>query len=352
MPVKNRDRQDGRSDDNRALTVPLPQPEQLQAAATADAEAAVAFARNYANGLYADEIEAAKGEASRAEFQVQSAQQGLDICRSELSRAPKWQHFLHEWADYGHRQPVMQRLYNTVRIPVALAGPAVGGGFLVANMMDTSFAMAESPYLALLAAGLIGVGSIGMSSWATAPTTDFKKTEARANLLSVLGIFAFALWAAFMAIKFGAAPGGASASLSFNVASGSGGFTQIGRRALEWLHGSGASILALGLHVFGDAMISAGILSSSICAMRKTRRIKTEYTQHHTLLSREYTGWSERLDAAFEAKTRADARVKAAYAKRDAARELTLQVIQSKKAVNAARRESAIAAVHAEMQGE
>lgn len=338
--------------DGTALTVPLPMPEQVQAAANAGDNAPTDFARNFANGLFADEIEAAKGDVARAELQLKAASEGLGRCEQELRRTPKWQHFLSEWPDYGHRQPLGQRLYNWVRVPVALGGPAIGGGFLVANMMDTSFAMAERPALATLSAGMIAIASLGASSWATMPTTDFQKTETRANMLSVLGMTSFGAWAAFMAIKFGVPAGSAAGVGDFDLTGNLSGTASTAQAVIDWVQSKGASIFALGLHVFGDAMISAGILSSSILAMRKTRRVKTEYTQHHTHLDAERTLWADHVTAAMAAKTSADARVNAAIAKRDAAKELTLQAIRSKKAINAAKRDQSIAAANAQFQGE
>jgi len=334
------------------LTVPLPMPEQIQAAANAGDSSPADFARNFANGLFADEIEAACGDVTQAVLQHEIASGRLDRCEQELSRAPKWQHFLNEWPDYGHRQPFGQRLYNWVRVPAALVGPAIGGGFLVSNMMDASFAMVERPSLAILTAGMIGIASLGASTWATVPTTDFKKTETRANTLSMLGMTSFSAWAAFMAIKFGVPAGSTTGASGFNLTGNLSGSVSAGQAIMDWVQSKGASICALGLHVFGDAMISAGILSSSILAMRKTRGVKTEHTQHYKHLDEERTLWMDRVSAAMAAKAVADARVNAAIAKRDAAKELTLQAIRSRIAINTAKRDQAIAAANAQFQGE
>jgi hypothetical protein len=86
--------------------------------------------------------------------------------------------------------------------------------------------------------------------------------------------------------------------------------------------------------------------------MRKTRRVKTEHTQHHTHLDQERTLWTDRVTAASAVKTSAGARVNAAITKRDAAQALTLQAIQSRKAINVSRRDQAIAAANARFQGE
>jgi hypothetical protein len=84
-----------------------------------------------------------------------------------------------------------------------------------------------------------------------------------------VSLASFGAWAAFMALKFGVPAGSVAGDGHFSLTGNPNGAAPVAQAIAEWIQSKGASIFALGLHIFGDAMISAGILSSSIMACAK-----------------------------------------------------------------------------------
>ena len=313
---------------NASESIPLPPEDQIRTAArSSDQSAADRTAIGFAEASYAPHEIEAKANIASAQRRLALKETQLKIATRELERIPAYQDMLAQSPERGFRQPGAQILYNFLRVIIGLLGPVVGGAYLVTLMQDTSYAMAQTPELAYLTAGMILLGSTGATTWATSDITDQKKTDKRVNFLAVCGLLSFTGWAVFMALRFALPPSSLEdLTTSFDPTGSASPFAFV-NELLEWVQTKAAGFISLGLHLFGDAMISGAIVGSAISGMRKSRLIKTVHTDKYLLASEKIQSLEVEIYEVANELERAKAHLNAVNSKKNAARDLVKQKI-------------------------
>ncbi|MEP3298272.1 MAG: hypothetical protein ABJO27_17635, partial [Pseudoruegeria sp.] len=294
----------------------------LEAALSSDPKAPKQLAVSFADQTAMSLIDEFKSELEFARRSVEEAHDALIDGRSRRDTEQRFQGMPDECPPEGKRQPFWQKFYNGAKCVIAAVAPLMGGAYLMTAMMDQSFTFAQTPYLALLAAGPVAIASFGMSSWAVLPS-DVRKVERRTNTLLVCSSFAFLIWSGLIAMRYGVAPPAPDAlSTGFDpTATGSTSLSGV----QNWLQINGMPVAALFSHLIAEALLSAGCISSALCSMRKVRRVGYEQTSIDALWEAETRTLRAERQQAEQTQKRVNAKLGQAQALHKNTMETTLQ---------------------------
>ena len=318
----------------------LPAEDRLKdAALSEDPNAAANLANSHADDCMRGFISQHTSELATANIDAGLAREKLARIVAERQRINPVMLLRDQSPRYGKRQPFWQRFYNFAKCVVAAGAPLMGGGYLMSNMLDQSFAMSEAPYLAVLASGPILLASLALSSWATLPTDD-RKVERRATVLLVLSGVAYVFWAALMSMRFGVVPPAPDAlGTGFDPTQGNGGAAS---GLMLWLETNGISVGALFMHLVGEAFLAAACIASALCSGRKVLPIDAEQTSHDKLLEAKEDDARAEVSATAKRVVEAEASLANAEANRAKLHDLSLQAVKARREALKARQRQAM----------
>lgn len=233
------------------------------ASLSTDPDAPKKLAKSHADQCMNGYVAFSERALVHAEAELAEARSRLEAAERRRDTEQRFQFLAAETPLPERRNPWWQRGYNGLKCFVALLAPFMGGAYLVTNMLDQSYTLAEQPWLAALASGPILLASFALSSWAILPT-DVRRVERRSATLLLLSAAAFLMWAGAMSVRFGVAPPEAEPlGAGFDP-------TAVATSAFgTWIEVNGVSVTALFVHLLAEAMLSAACISSAICSGRK-----------------------------------------------------------------------------------
>ena len=321
-------------------TAHLPHEDRIKdAALSEDPNAAENLARSHAEDYARGFISKHTCALAIARKDTERLEQQLAQVIQERARAIAIMLLPDEKARPGKRQPFWTRFYNFMKCLVAALAPLMGGGYLMANMMDQSYSLAQAPYLAVLASGPILLASLALSSWATLPS-DVRRVERRSNTLLAISGFAFVLWAALMAMRYGVLPPAPDAlGTGFDPTLRA---TMAKSDLMLWIQTNGISTGSLFLHLVGEAFLAAACISSALCSGKKVLPVDAEQTSHDKLLEEKEDSLQAKVSAADARVIDAEASLADAEANRQKLYDLTLQAVLAKREALKARQRQAM----------
>ncbi|MEO1687319.1 MAG: hypothetical protein AAFU61_05375 [Pseudomonadota bacterium] len=319
----------------------------LEAAVSEDGEAARKLAEAHADDLLQSDVARAERNVEAAERELADAAAERVAVRAERGRIQQWRHAMDARPQPGKGQPGWQRLYNALKCLVAALAPLMGGGYLMANMMDNSFTLSQAPWLAVLASGPIALASFALSSWAILPE-DAREVERRATRLLMFSALAFVAWSAAIAVRFGAAPPAPETlGAGFDPTASASALGGAADRLLGWAEVNGVVVAGLFLHLLAEALLSAGCVASAICSSRKVLVVESHRTSQEVQLRQEEVAAGRRQAEAEGALREALGRRGEALARRKTVFETTHQAVMAERMQLAVEEERAVAAVRA-----